>query len=210
MNSLGSHVFVIRDAETLKAISDPLRLKIFGLLQDESRTAKELAEALGVAQTRLYYHINLLESLGLIRVSSTRVVAGIIEKHYRASASRISVDRSLFSPGVVPVDTAIEAMLTTILDGVRDAVRESIHDDLVDPERESPADGGLLLGRRWLRLTRDEAEEFYQQLIGTLKEFEARHTESTPDDTVSYEILLGLYPVTSPVEAADDNDEPDA
>ncbi len=210
MSTLGNHVFVIRDAETLKAISDPLRLKIFGLLQDESRTAKELAEELGVAQTRLYYHINLLESLGLIRVSSTRIVAGIIEKHYRASASRISVDRGLFSPGAAPVDTAIEAMLTAILEGVRDAVRESVRDGLADPEHESPAEGGLLLGRRWLRLTRDEAEQFYQQMVGTLKEFEARHENEAREDNVSYEVLLGLYPVTTMLEGTERDDEPHA
>lgn len=210
MNELPGNVFIIRDAETLKAISDPLRLQIFGLLQDRTMTVKQLAELLEVAPTRLYYHMNQLESIGLIRVAETRIVAGIIEKHYRATATRVSVDRALFSPGAAPVNETIEAMLTAILDGVRDAVRESVRRGLVDPERESPAEGGLLLGRRWMQLTTAEAEELYQRLVSALKEFDRRHRDDTDAAVLPYEVLLGLYPVTEPVENVEKRDEPDA
>ncbi len=210
MNNLPSNVFVIRDAETLKAISDPLRLKIFGLLQDQNMTVKQLAEILEVAPTRLYYHMNQLESLGLIRVAATRVVAGIIEKQYRASATRVSVDRALFSPGAAPVNETIETMLTAILDGVRDAVRESVRTELVNPERESPAEGGLLLGRRWMRLTAEEAGELYESLSALLKEFDGRHQDGLVIGTHLYEVLLGLYPVTTPAENTETEIDPDA
>ncbi len=207
---LPENVFVIRDAETLKAISDPLRLRIFGLLQGQSHTVKELAAELDVAQTRLYYHMNQLESLGLIRVAETHVVAGIIEKHYRATASRVSVDRALFSPGAAPVDTAVEAMLTGILDGSRDAVRESVRQGLANPELESPADGGLLLGRRWLRLTRAEAGELYDRLVAALREFEGRHEADPASEVQTFEVLLGLYPTADLLKETDDDGQPNA
>ncbi len=210
MNNLPSNVFVIRDADTLKAISDPLRLKIFGLLQDQNMTVKQLAVILEVAPTRLYYHMNQLESLGLIRVAATRVVAGIIEKQYRASATRVSVDRALFSPGTAPVNETIETMLTAILDGVRDAVRESVQAELVNPERESPAEGGLLLGRRWMRLTTAEAGELYDGLVALLEEFDSRHQDGLFTGTHPYEVLLGLYPVTESAENTETEIDPDA
>jgi DNA-binding transcriptional ArsR family regulator len=199
MSDFPANVFVIRDLETLKAISDPLRLRIFGLLQGEARTVKQLAKKLGVAPTRLYYHVNQLESIGLVRVVETRIVGGIIEKHYRAAVSRISVDRGLLTPGAAPIDAALETMLSAILDGVREAVRESVRANLVDPTLETPAEHGLLLGRKWLRLTQDDAMEFYERLMALLAEFAKRETHAT-NDTVSlpYETIVGLYPVTNP------------
>ena len=198
MSDFPANVFVIRDLETLKAISDPLRLRIFGLLQGEARTVKQLAQELGVAPTRLYYHVNQLEALGLVRVVETRIVSGIIEKHYRAGVARISVDRGLLTPGAAPVDAALETMLSAILDGVRDAVRESVHANLVDPTFETPAEHGLLLGRKWLRLTRNDATELHDRLIGLLTEFEARRRDETDKNSLPYEMIVGLYPVTNP------------
>jgi DNA-binding transcriptional ArsR family regulator len=210
MDEIARNAFFIRDAETLKVVSDPLRLKIFGLLKDRTMTAKQLAEALEVPQTRLYYHLNQLEALGLIRVAGTRVVAGIIEKRYRASAGRIAVDRALFSPGVAPGDTALETMLTAILDGVRDAVRESVRAGLVDPQRESPAEGGLVLGRVWLRLTRDEANELNDKLIALLRSYDLRHQEEEDADLAPYEALLALYPVATSSDEPEQDEDADA
>ncbi|MGA7671569.1 MAG: helix-turn-helix domain-containing protein [Nitrolancea sp.] len=205
MENITQNVFYIRDAETMKVISDPLRLRIFGLLQGEARTVKELASELDAAPTRLYYHMNQLESLGLIEVAETRVVAGIIEKHYRAAATRIAIDRAIFNPGVAPVDQAVEAMLTGILDGSRDAIRDVVRRGLVDPQLESPGEGGLLLGRRWLRLTQDEAGEFYDRLVALLHEFAGRHQPDADADIKTYEALLGLYPVTEHMRAVEDD-----
>src|SRR5919112_744906 len=73
---------LISDAETLKAISDPLRLKILEAMVarvGEPWSVKELAAALDVPQTRLYHHVELLLERDLIRVAGQRVVSGIIE-----------------------------------------------------------------------------------------------------------------------------------
>ncbi|MBX6342634.1 MAG: helix-turn-helix transcriptional regulator [Thermomicrobiaceae bacterium] len=82
-------VFVIRDLETLRAVSDPLRLRLFELLRGGPRTVKQLAAALDLPPTRLYYHVGQLEAHGLVRVVDTRVVSGIIEKRYQATAQRL-------------------------------------------------------------------------------------------------------------------------
>src|ERR1043166_3085439 len=89
---------MISDLETLKVVTDPLRLNIVNLLRGGPRTAKELATMLHLSQTKLYYHIGLLEQHGFIRVVGTRLVSGILEKQYQATAYKLSVDRRLFSP----------------------------------------------------------------------------------------------------------------
>jgi DNA-binding transcriptional ArsR family regulator len=75
--------------EMLKALAAPTRLRIMYALEvggNERRvmSVKELSEELGEPQTRLYRHVKVLESAGLIEVAATRMVSGILEQRYRA------------------------------------------------------------------------------------------------------------------------------
>ena len=54
-------MFMITDLETLKMAADPLRLEILNFLRGEPRTVKEMAKQLSLPQTKLYYHMGLLE-----------------------------------------------------------------------------------------------------------------------------------------------------
>jgi DNA-binding transcriptional ArsR family regulator len=76
----------ITDPEVLRVLADPLRLRLVQHNLGKPWTVKDASRALGISQTKLYYHVNLLETHGLIRVHSTRVVSGIIEKSYRITA----------------------------------------------------------------------------------------------------------------------------
>src|SRR5436305_14773507 len=76
----------ITDLETLKILADSRRTQLIDLLRQDAATVKQLATALRVSPKSLYYHVNLLEKHGLIRVVDTRLVYGITEKRYRATA----------------------------------------------------------------------------------------------------------------------------
>src|SRR5918994_5939623 len=106
---------VLTDVEQLKVIGEPLRLQLIEVMaEDPTRgwTAKELAEHLSTRQTKLYHHLGLLEEHGFIRVGETRVVSGILEKRYQATAHRYSVDRALLTGDGVEdaVSGAIDAI----------------------------------------------------------------------------------------------------
>lgn len=184
-------VFVVRTPEQLKVVADPLRLRLLALLREEARTVKELAGALELPQTRLYHHINQLEAHGLVRVVETRLVSGIVEKRYLASSARLSIDRTLLGTGAGSVDPALEAMLAAILDGTREGVLRSAQAGLINPSVESPREGGLLLGRLWLRLTAEQAARLDERLIAVVRAFEAEEPEP---EARTYELLVGLYP----------------
>src|SRR5215471_2523012 len=87
----GEAVRAITDVETLKALADPLRLKMLSALMrgrpDDLPvlSVKELAHELGEPQTKLYRHVKQLEAAGLIRAVASRVVSGIVEQRYQAS-----------------------------------------------------------------------------------------------------------------------------
>src|SRR5215218_10360712 len=115
-NEIGrDDVLVVSDLEMLRLISDAVRIQLLELMRGNQRTVKELAAELGVPPTRLYYHMNLLEEHGLIRVASTRLVSGIVEKRYAVTAARLSVDRALLAPAGEPA-AGLETHLAFVLD----------------------------------------------------------------------------------------------
>src|SRR6266513_2118828 len=77
---------VVSNFDTLKVVADPTRLRILEVLIEQPLTVKQVARKLEIAPTKLYYHVNLLEEHGLLTVTASRVVSGIIEKQYRTTA----------------------------------------------------------------------------------------------------------------------------
>jgi DNA-binding transcriptional ArsR family regulator len=66
-----------------KALADPLRIRLVEALWESPRSARELADWLGVPADRLYYHLGQLERAGLIRVAEYQPRArGKVERVY--------------------------------------------------------------------------------------------------------------------------------
>lgn len=197
-------VRVIDDLDTLRLLTQPVRLKIVEALRSAPgpQTVKELAAALGTTQTKLYYHVNLLEGADLIRVAATRLVSGIVEKRYAAASYRIAVDRALLSPATSGGD-GLEVLLAIIFDQVRTEIRRSVAAGLIDLDRSRDDDTGpnsLMLGRKWLLLTPEQVAEFRQRLGQVQEEYQGQ--DPMPGDFIAnpppgsqlYEMLLGFYP----------------
>ncbi len=72
--------------QQFKAIADPLRSKILGIIQTRPATAKQIADRLGEAPGNIGHHLQVLEKAGLAQVVATRVVRGIIAKYYTRTA----------------------------------------------------------------------------------------------------------------------------
>jgi DNA-binding transcriptional ArsR family regulator len=188
-------IFIIDSVDTLKVVADPLRLKIVELLRSGPHTVKQLGAALHTPLKKLYYHVNLLEEHGLIRVVSTRVVSGIIEKQYQVTAYRLSVDRALLAPDDSGGDS-LDAFLSMILDHAKSEIKKGVRAGLIEvSEGKSLQERGLLLGRRWIRMSPARADEFLLRLKELEREFE---TPRADEETLLYEILLGLYPTEPP------------
>ena len=90
-------VKVIDDLATLRLLSDPLRLRLIELLGVAPTTVKELARDMDMKPNRLYYHVNLLEDHGLVKVTQTRIVSGIVERTYALVARRFAASEALYN-----------------------------------------------------------------------------------------------------------------
>ena len=187
----------ITDLETIRIMSDPLRLRIIQAMSpdvDEPWTVKRLAAALGLPATKLYYHVNLLEKHGLIRVIGTGIVSGIVESRYAITARRIGIARSVFGNDSEDGGNAIAGLLTSILDTTRDEILTNVaNGTIVSSETEPDSPRRLTVGKNIARLSIARAIEFRQQVEAVLKAFEDDHEP----DGITLATLVAIYPVES-------------
>jgi DNA-binding transcriptional ArsR family regulator len=171
----------IDNLETLRVLTDPLRLEIIQSLMTPS-TVKSLAQALNVAPTKLYYHMNLLEQHGIVRVVSTRVVSGIIEKQYGLTAYSFGAKPGLVSAQGGDADAAL-ALHDGILESARLELRRAYNADLIGPSNEAVSDGArrtVSVGKLNGTFTEKQAHEFRKRLEKLLKELSEE--QRTPDE----------------------------
>jgi DNA-binding transcriptional ArsR family regulator len=188
---LGDVVRRVSDVDTIKALADPTRLSILRALMDDHgrrprvMSAKELAEELGEPQTKLYRHLKVLESAGLIEVAETRLVSGIVETRYRAAQRDIRVDTDAAG---AEADDEVIAMIGAGLENYRERLVANgrrggfpLHGS--DPD--APRVGGAFMSG--FRLPAAKAAELDRRLHALLMELEA---EPNDPDGIAVEMLL--------------------
>jgi DNA-binding transcriptional ArsR family regulator len=125
-------VRVVADAQTLKALADPLRLALLAALMRRGpaglriMSVKELAAEISEPQTKLYRHMKLLEATGLIRVAETRVVSGILEQRYQARQTDLRFGRDLLHEQGTADEAAV--VLAAMFDAYRDRLFATYRD----------------------------------------------------------------------------------
>lgn len=189
--------FVISDLETLKVVADPLRLSILEFLSKPG-TVKQVAEKLDMPPTKLYYHFNLLDKHGLIQMVETRIVSGIIEKHYQMAAHVYRLEKGLLAPGNADFDEGLEVTLSGIFGDVRNDIRDSILAGAVSTGPDAEDYRRLMMTQARLDLTPEQAKAFYDRLISLLNEFDHHddEDESALDGTQPYKVLLLIHPTS--------------
>jgi DNA-binding transcriptional ArsR family regulator len=141
----------------IKALADPVRLRIVLLTEDEPLTVKELAAALELPQTGLYYHVKLLLKAGIIRVASRRMVSGIEERRYQAVATSWPAPPEQI--GALTKSGLLKALFDMVDAEINLAVREQPDVPAADPSGPVPY---LLFTR--LALDRDDAKRVQKAL----------------------------------------------
>lgn len=182
---------LINDVETLKVVAEPLRMQLLELMLREPRTAKQLAAALNVPQTKLYYHINLLEGSGLIRVVSTRLVSGIVEKQYRAAAMSYRLSEDVLRIRDEDADATIGAALNAVFDGARADIIRGIRAKLIDPTQDDLR-RKIVIGRKLSRLTDAQLAVVYQRIDELFADFDR---DEEADGAPTYGLTIAFYPV---------------
>lgn len=191
-----AEVFVVDDLDTLKVLADPLRLRIRELMEKPT-TVKRVAERLDMLPTKLYYHINLLEKHGLIVLVDTRIVSGIIEKHYQVAAKIVKVAKHLLSTGDDPEGKGISLTIGSLFESTLEELLSSARSGMVEWDDEGERHKGLSFHMGALHLTDEQAAAFYQELESLLKSYR-KISDDQRDESVeglkAYRTLALLFP----------------
>lgn len=125
---------MVVDLAQIRALADPLRLRILGQLVTTARTTKQVAERLGEKPTKLYHHVQALERVGLVRLVDTRPKRGTVEKYYQSVATVFQVGPGVFAPGMAAdLRSSREAVVVALLDTAREDLAAHLATDDADP-----------------------------------------------------------------------------
>ncbi|HEY7983716.1 MAG TPA: winged helix-turn-helix domain-containing protein [Ktedonobacterales bacterium] len=168
----------ITTARQFKALSDPTRTKILGVIQNQPATAKQLADRLGVAPGTIGHHLRALESAGLAQVVARRMVRGIIARYYARTARIFDFDlppelQGCDAQNVVFLTQARDELSESLAAGAPDGVPVALH-------------GGL----PHARLTPRRADYYCQRLSALMAELMAEPVE---EGSMVYGMSASLY-----------------
>lgn len=196
---------VIRDLEAMKVYFDPMRTRIMQEMAHHPRTVQQIAEALDVPFTRLYYHIKMLEKHNLIRMVDIKRMPGAIEeKYYQVSARLYMIDRALLTFDPNSNNDGIELILQNVFDETHSDIRKSLRAGRIDMAQTPPHPKSVLARRVVARLPEDQIPHFHEELLDLLKRY--RSVDSSSEDAY-YGITVALYPSNMPYEESDDEGE---
>jgi len=188
------NLFIIHDLETLRVMADPLRTQIYEILLQAPASVGQVAERLGLASSRLYYHVNMMEKLGLLRVVETRMVANIVEKFYRAVAVQLDVAPELLNFSTEEGQEAVTELVTSGLDATRDDLLRSFQARLFNLEHGAQVkQRSVMITRTTARITDAYAEEFHTRLQALLEEFQEQGRIGD-DQEENYALMVAFYP----------------
>jgi DNA-binding transcriptional ArsR family regulator len=196
---------IISDLETLKVLADPLRLSILEYLMRPS-TVKRIAEKINKPATKLYYHFNLLEKHGLIVLVDTRIVSGIIEKHYQAAARVYRVAKNLLAPGTGDFDEGLELTLNGMFNATKQEILSNIHDQTIDMAEEAPWHRRMNLTQNIFILNQADLQAFYSKMQELINAFQDK-SDVTDHDSAGVDVLkmlLVTYPIARSAIGLDD------
>ncbi len=181
-------VFLIRDATSLKALADPLRLRLLRCFYDKQEgralSGRQLMGLVGEEGNRkIYYHLGLLEKAGLIYKVGEKKQRNLIEVYYGPSALNLQIAPELLQA------TEEGSPMVELARAYLGAVRA----DLPFVQDASPEE--VLLMHREVTLPATQAEQMRQELREVIERYEALSV--TADDAGNHRVTLVSYPCSS-------------
>ncbi|GLY85828.1 ArsR/SmtB family transcription factor [Actinoallomurus iriomotensis] len=184
----------ITDAAAIRLLAHPLRRRIEECLRDGPVNSSTLARALGESTGATSYHLRQLAKHGFIEevpeLSKGR------QRWWRA----VPADRR-FPPYSRQTPEVREALSEMMRHNVAEVV-ELVSRFAADPEALGEWADAFLFSRAALRLTLDEAKEFFEEYIALIYRF-SRSTEEMPPGARPVHVRLLGVPEAAAAEPAE-------
>ncbi len=173
--------------EEIKAINDPYRLQIVFYYQRMGRaaTVKEIADNMGEVPAKVHYHVKKLESAGILRLSHTKNVNGIIAKYYELTARDFHIKVNNINPEISRQVASQNVQLTVI--AAYDSSKKIVVED-------TPEDTNVMLSTNTLYMTEEKAKELKKIIHDFVKNYKVDRGE---EGAREYHLFNVLAPVKS-------------
>ncbi len=185
--------FLITRLDQLKAMADPLRVRIVEAAIHREVTVADLAARTGHPAGKLYHHIDVLLESGLLTVARRVKKRGTEERWLRAIARDIAVDDAIFAfdQPAGPDSAAMVGLVRSVLEGIGDELVQAATTGAVDP-----TDPGrrVFLEQQELGLTAAQYQTVFRKVDRWIKE---AVRESNPRAARRYRLLVTLFPMAS-------------
>ena len=166
---------IINTVQQLKAISDPVRSRILGIIQKQPATAKQIADRLGATPGAIGHHLRVLEEAGLAKIVARRLVRGIVANYYTRTARIFTYDLPREVTGDISINLEI---MTRALNELAEA-EEYIEEDAYCTE-----------GFPHIRLSPERAKFYSERLQALVDDI----LSETPDPNGKvYGILVAMF-----------------
>lgn len=163
--------------QQFKAVADPVRSRILGIIQNQPATAKQIADRLGIAPGTIGHHLQVLEAAALAQVVARRQVRGTVAKYYTRTARLFNY--CLASEITGSASTAVE--LTTLT-----KAREELAEALETQGKAAAVNTAF----PHARLSAERAQVYADRLEGLLDDL--LHEQPDPDGQV-YGLCFALF-----------------
>ncbi|HXZ04932.1 MAG TPA: winged helix-turn-helix domain-containing protein [Ktedonobacteraceae bacterium] len=174
MPELPLHI-VINTAQQFKAISDPIRSRILGIIQNKPATAKQVADILGASPGAIGHHLHVLEAAGLAQLVARRLVRGIVANYYTRTARIFKYDL----PREVTGDSSINLNIIA-----------KAYEELAEAEANIKEDVNQCAGFPHVRLSSERVKYFSERLQSLVDEV---LSEAPDPNGKVYGILVSMF-----------------
>jgi predicted ArsR family transcriptional regulator len=183
----------IASVEQFKAIAEPTRTRILGIIQNHPATAKQIADRLKIAPGAAGHHLQVLEAAGLAQVVAKRLVRGIVAKFYARTARIFVYD---LPPEVTGERSPTVDIMTTAANELTETLAESKTESKVESRTEMEASANEREGRGLHtsfphgRMSPERAMEYAERLSAIVEDLIAEPYD--PDGEV-YGMIVALF-----------------
>jgi DNA-binding transcriptional ArsR family regulator len=190
--------YELETVEQLRALADPLRLRMIDEVTRKAMTVTQVGEAVGVPANKAHYHMRELERVGLVRIVETREKSGILEKYYMTVARDLNVPKSLLqqaSPdeSIAAASELVQSVMRNFMESFAHAVRTQNWDSTIH----------LDYNDLWMSV--DEWRDASRQIKEILKPYQGG--EESPERR-QLSVLLLMHPTPGSAQSGGTQERP--
>ena len=182
--------FLIKDLEGFRVIDNPMRQRILHIARNP-KSVRELADALEVPVTRLYYHVNMLEKAGFLEAIDVRKSGAQLERIYQSRKGTVRPSPD-FVKNIGDKKKAAHVLAGALFDITRVEVAAFLERELRSGE------GSGYLARAVLQLPTPVAEDFSRRIEELVQEMRDAATAHDDKDAAIYSFTYAFVPTDTP------------